>query len=84
MFLIKFLLPFSFEVLAIFAIVTTFVTSGAVASLDIIIKLTLEFGSYFLAVNDGFQVRSLEPFGEFSGLFMFRAAGDGICLGYWS
>ncbi len=80
--LIKFLLPVSFGVFTIFAIVTTFVASRAVVSLNIIIKLTLEFGSYFLAVDDGFQVRYLEPFGEFGGLFMFRAAGEmGSVLG---
>ncbi len=75
MFLIEFLFPLSFRVLTIFAIVAAFVASGAVASLDVIIKLALEFGSNFLAVNDGIQVRSFESFGEFSGLFVVGSAG---------
>jgi hypothetical protein len=58
LFLIKFLLPLSFGVLTILAIMAAFVASGAVASLDVVIKLALELGSYFLAVNNGIQVRS--------------------------
>jgi hypothetical protein len=84
LFLIKFLFSFSFGVLAIFAIVATLVASGAIAPFDVVKKLTLEFRSDFLAVNDGFQVGSLEPFGEFSGLFAFGAAGEmGFILIVW-
>ena len=61
---------------AIFAVVATLVTSGAVAPFDVVKELTLEVGSYFFTVDDGFQVGSLEPFGEFGGLFVFRAAGE--------
>ena len=75
MFFVEFLFPFSFGVLAILSVAATLVTSGAVASFDVVKKLTLEFRSDFLAVNGGFQVGSLESFGEFSGLFVVGAAG---------
>jgi hypothetical protein len=62
--------------------VASFVASGAVAPLDVVIKLALELGSYFLAVNDGVQVRSFESLGEFSGLLVFGSAGEmGSILG---
>ena len=54
---------------------SSLVAAGAVAPLDVVEKLLLKLGSDFLAVDDGFQVRSFEPFGEFGGLFVFRAAG---------
>jgi len=43
LFLIELLFPLSFRVLTIFAIVAAFVASGAVASLNVVIKLALEF-----------------------------------------
>ena len=62
--------------LAILAIVATLVTPGAVAPFDVVKELTLEFRSYLFTVDDGFQVGSLESFGEFGGLFVFGSAGE--------
>ena len=75
-FFVEFLFPFSFGFLTILAIVSTLVAAGAVASLNVVEKLLLELGSDFLSVDRGFQVGSFEPFGEFGGLFVFRAAGE--------
>ena len=40
---IKFVFPFGFRVLAIFAIVIAFVATGALAALNVVIELTLRF-----------------------------------------
>ncbi len=55
---------------------TAFMTARAIAALDVVEKLPLKLRRYFLAVNDCIQVGSFESFGEFSGLFVFGAAGE--------
>ena len=51
-------------------------TARAIAALDVVEKLPLKLGGNLLPVDDCIQVRSLESFGEFGGLFVLGAAGE--------
>jgi hypothetical protein len=57
---IKLFLPFSFWIFAVFANVSSFMAARAVAAFNVIIKLTLRVRGDFVAVDEGFQIRSLE------------------------
>jgi hypothetical protein len=60
--------------------VAALVATGAITPFDVVKKLTLKLGSNLLAVDGGFQVRSLESFRELGGLFVLGAAGE---MGFW-
>jgi hypothetical protein len=58
---VELVFPLGFRFLAVSTIVTAFVATRAVTALDIVIKLTLRFGSNLIAIDNGFKVGSLEP-----------------------
>jgi hypothetical protein len=57
---IKLFFPLGFRVRAIKADMAAFVASGTVATLQIVIELTLRFGGNFVAINHSFEVWTLK------------------------
>ncbi len=76
LFLVKFVFPFGSRFFAVLAVMAALVAAGTVATLYVVVKLTLRFRCNFISVYDGFEVRALETIRELRGLFMVRAARE--------
>ena len=57
---IKLIFPLFFGCDAVFADMAALVASGAVATLEVVIKLTLRFGGNLLAIHHGFKIGAFE------------------------
>jgi hypothetical protein len=75
-FLIELVFPFFFCLFTILAVVATLVTTGAIAPFDVIVQLPLGFRGNFVAIHDGFEVRTLQANREFSRLFVGWTTGQ--------
>ncbi len=75
MFLIEFLFPLCFRLLAIFAGIATLVAACAIAPLYVVIELAMSFGGNFVSVHDSIKVRSFKAVWEFRGLFGLFVVG---------
>ncbi len=69
-FLIELVFPFFFCLFTILAVVATLVATGAIARFDVVVELPLGFRGNFVAINDGFEVRTLQAIPEFSRLLV--------------